>query len=168
MTVELNKWTIGKKRLVCDDSKLRLRLKRLQAGQRLALIAVGDDEPLFRSFRSNRVGVKNGGGFLNSPLRDARRHRCYRRRTLVLLRRGGLQEGLTRAVHHFLDSSHKDLSDPVTGTDRRGKLKNVELLSRDDMTTVKLPSLSESFEALLDMLAAAPKKLGPGGSRDKP
>ena len=158
VAVEMNGWTIGLRVTVCDDSKLNVKLKRATAGERIALHPATVDEPLFRTYRANRLRVKHGDIRHEAGTGDIV---VTATRVLLLLRRGQNGKGAER--FGVISIPRGELSVPSTQTDRHGSIKSIELTSTDGATSVSaVPSLNKSFANLVDTLAPkSAQQLGP-------
>lgn len=141
-------WKIGTKLNGVDDAKLSVKLRRSAPGKFVSLQPATPDEPLFRTFRYNRVAVRL----------EKKRHYASSgeivitaKRVLVLLNKGPTGKG---AENYTVVSVNRDeLGAPKVKANRNGKVTEVELALSDGSGSIQVPSLRGPFESLLEMLA---------------
>jgi hypothetical protein len=143
--------------MVCNDSKLNVKLSRTAAARPIELQPATSDEPLFRRFRASRISVKHGRQRHYASTGDIV---ITARRMLILLRRGPNGKGAEQFTVVSVD--REELSVPSTSTDRHDRIKSLELTTTDYGMSVSVPSLHEPFAQLLEMLAPeSAQRLGP-------
>jgi hypothetical protein len=163
MEAETSSWKIGSKITNFKDEKLKVRLVRDGPGRRIELQPATGDEPLFRTFRANRLSCRSGRARAYATAGDVV---VTANRVLLLFRRGPTGKGAEN--YTIFSIRRSQLSTPSVATDRRGRVKSIELATAGGETIISLPSLKEPAEKLLEMLKPeSARRLGPEAAAER-